>query len=556
MADRLASLPLTALVFAGALLLAAAPSCLERWDGDSGSPGGEACASCHGDPSRAGDALVRSAPPRDLSGASEPSYPGVGAHLIHLQATATHGPIPCAECHVVPDRTDAPGHADDPPPAELAFGALASSGGREPAYDAVARRCSDGYCHGQAAAVWTEPRDSAEACGSCHGLPPPAPHPQSERCDTCHGEVIGQDRGFLQPALHVNGNVEVGDGACNACHGSGDDPAPPRDLAGNTRRTALGVGAHQVHLTGGGFGRPLACAECHHVPETADDPEHADGLPADVLFTGPAVAGAHAPLWDREQARCSDTYCHAPSSTSGEALSPSWVEPGALGCTSCHGLPPPAPHPQLEDCSQCHADVVGADDRTIIDVTRHVDGNVDFEFDQACNACHGGDNAAPPRSLAGDEATSAPGVGAHQAHVLGSDRARAVPCADCHTFPSGVLDEGHLDSPPPAELVFSGAAVAFDATPVYENGVCANTPCHGAVFPKGNDSGGSLTVPEWTRVDGSQAACGSCHGLPPPAPHPYYTPNCGGCHENIGSDNETFLRPDLHVDGVVTFTLP
>jgi hypothetical protein len=43
--------------------------------------------------------------------------------------------------------------------------------------------------------------------------------------------------------------------------------------------------------------------------------------------------------------------------------------------------------------------------------------------------------------------------------------------------------------------------------------------------------------------------------LPPPPPHPYaaLNPVCSACHENIAPDNTTFERPELHVDGVVTF---
>lgn len=48
--------------------------------------------------------------------------------------------------------------------------------------------------------------------------------------------------------------------------------------------------------------------------------------------------------------------------------------------------------------------------------------------------------------------------------------------------------------------------------------------CHGAV-----EKGGSATAPKWTQVDGTQVTCGSCHGLPPPAPHPEGT-NCASCH--------------------------
>ena len=82
--------------------------------------------------------------------------------------------------------------------------------------------------------------------------------------------------------------------------------------------------------------------------------------------------------------------------------------------------------------------------------------------------------------------------------------------------------------------------------------------CHGAVFPDGQASGGTNTEPTWTLVDGTQASCGTCHGLPPPAPHPYLAlnPICRACHEDIAPDNKTFVRPELHVDGVVTFNVP
>jgi predicted CxxxxCH...CXXCH cytochrome family protein len=92
--------------------------------------------------------------------------------------------------------------------------------------------------------------------------------------------------------------------------------------------------------------------------------------------------------------------------------------------------------------------------------------------------------------------------------------------------------------------------------PSYAPGSCRNTACHGGSFPvRGHDSGGTLTTPNWTVVDGTQAACGTCHGLPPPRPHPYYSEDCGRCHENMSPDGKTFLRPELHVDGVVTFQL-
>jgi hypothetical protein len=198
---------------------------------------------------------------------------------------------------------------------------------------------------------------------------------------------------------------------------------------------------------------------------------------------------------------------------------------------------------------------VGTDDVTIIDRARHVDGVVDVDVDPSCTSCHGGENPAPPSDVSGHLATTFPGVGAHQAHLTAGERARAVPCSECHVVPLDPLAPGHIDTPLPAELAFSGVATAFGAAPVYEGGTCGQTACHGAVFPDGHHSGGTNLTPQWTQVDGSQASCGSCHGLPPPRPHPLPT-DCSQCHEDVASDNQSFVHPELHVDGIVTFTVP
>jgi predicted CxxxxCH...CXXCH cytochrome family protein len=213
------------------------------------------------------------------------------------------------------------------------------------------------------------------------------------------------------------------------------------------------------------------------------------------------------------------------------------------------------PHPQVSNCSNCHAAVVATDDSTIIDRARHVDGIVDVDVNPNCSSCHGGENSAPPRDISGHEATSFAGVGAHQSHLQTAGRARAVTCGECHAVPEQPLSAGHIDSPLPAEVELTGVAASFGAKPAYEQGTCNQTACHGAVFPKGHQSGGSNVAPQWTKADGSQAKCGSCHGLPPPRPHPYPT-NCSQCHEDVASDNVSFVHPELHVDGIVTFTVP
>jgi predicted CxxxxCH...CXXCH cytochrome family protein len=433
----LARLWLVSSITVSALVAGWSPACLERRETPESDRDSTGCTACHGDPARPGSALSRAAPPIDLQGERDVRRPGVGAHAVHLATTPTHAGIECGECHTVPARVDTPGHVDDGGPAEVHFGPLARHGARTPSYAAGERTCSESYCHGGARVVWTSPRAPAEICGSCHGLPPALPHPQSDRCFVCHGDVIDAERRFLSPERHLDGEVDF-----------------------------------------------------------------------------------------------------------------------SLGdCSSCHGLPPPAPHPQIEDCSSCHGDAVAADDRTLLDRDRHVDGIVELSFDGDCTACHGDTETgpAPPRDLRGSSASSAPGVGAHETHVLGTERSRAVPCSECHLVPREPFASGHLDSLPPAELVFSGVALANGASPRYENGSCQMTSCHGAVLQRAHASGGSNTTPVWTEVDGSQTECGSCHAIPPPAPHPLPDSYpCHACHFNLAEDDVTFIRPDLHVDGVVT----
>ena len=79
---------------------------------------------------------------------------------------------------------------------------------------------------------------------------------------------------------------------------------------------------------------------------------------------------------------------------------------------------------------------------------------------------------------------------------------------------------------------------------------CTNY-CHGAT-----SQGGANIHPRWTKVDGSQATCGSCHGLPP-ANHPALatgTPvaTCALCHPSTVKADGTIDAPGgKHVNGRV-----
>ena len=188
------------------------------------------------------------------------------------------------------------------------------------------------------------------------------------------------------------------------------------------------------------------------------------------------------------------------------------------------------------------------------------DGDTTAAVDE-CSTCHGGllrepFQSAPPFNLAGDGALSSRGNGAHEIHLEGSSTARAVACVECHMVPEELYAPGHIDTEYPAEIIFTGPGTAFKAEPAFdaETQSCKNTFCHGGSFVGFRPSGGTLTEPTWTSTDGAAAECGACHSLPPPLPHPIDSA-CSDCHKNI-DEGGTFTRPELHVDGTVTFFLP
>lgn len=183
----------------------------------------------------------------------------------------------------------------------------------------------------------------------------------------------------------------------------------------------------------------------------------------------------------------------------------------------------------------------GSDGVTTPDVST-VDGEV---FSPTCVACHGATNPAPPAALNGSTATTERGVGAHQAHLGPSTWHVQFYCVDCHKVPKKVTDPGHIDTALPAELTFStrAGAATFDGTK------CANAYCHGATI-----SGGKVTQPVWTKVDGTQKACDSCHGLPPTNKHAPTATNCSACHSTVVDANRKIIAPHLHINGKVEAT--
>ncbi len=341
---------------------------------------------------------------------------------------------------------------------------------------------------------------------------------------------------------------------CRTCHGSLDNAAPPRSVAGSTSTTEIGVGAHQTHLNGGKNSRPVSCSECHLVPTSVGDPGHIDSpLPAEVIFGSLANASEIAANWDRTTATC-NTYCHGKSLPGGKHTTPTWtkVDGTEAACGSCHGLPPPPPHPFATDnCDQCHAPTAGPN-LTIANRNTHVDGVVQGAGG-ACDSCHGDPtrdpliSPAPPKDLKHNTASTK--VGAHLKHLTAANSVD-VTCDSCHKVPKTVGDPGHIDDGDNiAELTFGGLSRTDGSTPSYDFATqrCSSSYCHGYTLTGGANNNQVL----WTD-SASQAQCNACHGNPPPRPH-IQRDDCGTCHPGYSKTGATTGTTDkaLHVNGKI-----
>jgi predicted CxxxxCH...CXXCH cytochrome family protein len=223
----------------------------------------------------------------------------------------------------------------------------------------------------------------------------------------------------------------------------------------------------------------------------------------------------------------------------------------------------------MKSCWECHAsDYSGG-----ITGASCLKCHTEAEGPEACNTCHGDpndpDKIAPPKDLSGSTSPTSRGVGAHESHEYNNQLTENLRCSNCHKFPSGFNDPAHIDGDGRAEIIFGRIAITGEGIhSVYDqgSGSCSSTYCHGNfVFRKSSapvnnqfayaDSvmtGNNVTV-NWTSVGQSQAACGSCHGLPPAGHIPETVEFCGFCHLGI-VDTDGNIVDSLkykHINGVV-----
>lgn len=392
-------------------------------DGSDVTVDGRWCVTCHGDATRTplttDAAGVAFAPPVDASGAATGAK--VGAHQTHLRAGSLRGSgVDCATCHVTPANGEP--HTPGVALRGLASVALASGPAISPAYSAGT--CSNTYCHGKfngglaATVSWTGTSTEA-ACGSCHAIPPllktnGTAHTTSTTCGNCHG---GYTNVSVNPATHVNGQIDLSGGGCTGCHGDATranggqvgasyDPnqsaAPPLDT--NLASTGVLVGVHLAHVNpdNSGVYKPLACTECHPDNTVVS---HPSGGRVDIIFapaSSARLAGylpSNTPGDGTATAITCAVYCHDGAALGagygGSSTNPGWND-GPATCASCHAFPPPSPAhagvaASATACNACHSGTVNVDGTINIAGGLHINGQLDGGESTggvSCGTCH------------------------------------------------------------------------------------------------------------------------------------------------------------------------
>jgi len=519
------------------------------------------CNSCHGSEDNA-------APPVSTKGSSDTGDTEVGAHQSHVRDGDLRMALACDNCHIVPQDINDPGHLDDPP-AEITWGDLAKTGGLAPEWDRNDDKCSNAYCHGATLSggsitepEWTKVDGTQSVCGACHGFPPPDPHPENNICWPCHPDTVDRANEIdISSGKHVNGTVEVAGMNCNSCHGSEDNAAPPVSTTGSSDTGDTEVGAHQSHVRDGDLRMALACDNCHVVPADVNDPGHLDDPPAEITWGDLAKTGGLEPEWDRNENKCSNTYCHGVTLSGGNITEPEWtkVDGTQSACGTCHGIPPSRPHPGNPNCWMCHPETVDESNEIIVAAGRHVDGEIQVGSSD-CGDCHGvppatGGHAVHYAAGVDDAAYGGTGI---SGDLLPDGSDYAFDCGNCHPLDeeqhmNGVPNSGGGDaeidlSPigaPPSSLKAMNPETA-DYTPggtlfedpegyQYTIGTCSNVYCHsilefstpapvpepGVDFPF---TGYPIVYPPYT-VDivrtysdvvwDDTLDCAGCHGFPP-----------------------------------------
>lgn len=334
----------------------------------------------------------------------------------------------------------------------------------------------------------------------------------------CHSTVQNAANGANTSVTYQSGFswASVSTLGCGSCHvDMSSDPT--------------GTGSHRVHTISTGLNAD--CTICHqgYTKSTSNPATHVNGLidlgAAGISYSQGSGTGHTA---GNGYGSCSTTVCHGSGA-------PTW---GATAAAPVNGFPYSA-----NQCEKCHGST-------------------------ATNPFY---STAIPKNTANTD----PKVGAHTAHITASERLHpGLLCVDCHGNVS-LNDATHMNGT--TNFNWSALATTGGLTPLYNpsTGQCSNVYCHGGHMP-GGDTSGSNRTPIWSQANYlpstiSAAACGTCHGFPPPvsAGHPAVDPaiiagfpttplgtSCN-CHPSVNQTigiglttyQNVFSDPALHING-------
>ncbi len=221
-------------------------------------------------------------------------------------------------------------------------------------------------------------------------------------CKQCHGvDYRGGNTGSSCYTCHTSSQ---GPEECSLCHGGNGNSFPPKALNGSSSTSYIGVGVHAAHLDSTKWSAKVECNECHMPFSSFDDTLHignnSDGI-AEVVFGSLArnsIGGniTPDPVWNRNDTKCSNTYCHGTFKNGNVNATANWVQPESVNCGTCHGNPAtqnPNPMPNgvyvsphfsywtvsggSTGCYLCHNQVIDSNG-VFVDKSKHINGIVNF----------------------------------------------------------------------------------------------------------------------------------------------------------------------------------
>lgn len=265
----------------------------------------------------------------------------------------------------------------------------------------------------------------------------------------------------------------------------------------------------------------------------------------------------HASNYSGGTAKVSCLDCHS-------AINVHTTEINDLASEKFHGKFIAAINWDLTKCSQCHGSNYAGGIVSPKCTTCHTQSS----GPEACNTCHGDfanpSKISPPKATNGAIDTKDFRVGAHQKHLADSQIAQATQCNECHIVPAKFSSAGHIDNTSRAEVVFGSFSSSGVGNPSYNfnDNKCSNTYCHGNFeFKKENAQyqfayiedkiTGNNFQPIWNKVDGTQAECGTCHGLPPKGHIEVDRNSCGICHVGVVDKYGKIADKTKHINGKI-----